>query len=74
MTEEFSSECNSPIGGISALLFLHFTSEDEHLCCRVLNFKLNIIIDTSLRIVAASEVTKVLSMWLTTIFLRATLI
>jgi hypothetical protein len=70
MTKQFSSEGDYEIGGISALLFLHFAGEDEHLCCGVLNFKLNIDRLTSLRMVAASEVTKVLSIWLTTIFFR----
>jgi hypothetical protein len=40
----------------------------------MLNFKLNKKLNTSLRMVAASEVTKVLSIWLTTIFLRAEII
>lgn len=70
MTEKLSSEGDYEIGGISTLLFLHFAGEDEHLCCGMLNFKLNIDRLTSLRMVAASEVTKVLSIWFTTIFFR----
>lgn len=70
MAEELSSESNYEICCISTLLFLHFAGKNEHLCCGVLNFKLDRDGLTSLRMVAASEVTKVLSIWLTTIFFR----
>ena len=74
MTEQLSSESNSEISGISAFIFLHFAGQDQHFGSRVLNFELDYKRNTSLRIVAQSEVTKVLSMWLTTIFLRAKII
>jgi hypothetical protein len=70
MAEQFSSEGDCKVGGIAALLFLHFACEDEHLGGGVLHFELRGKGCTSLRMVAASEVTKVLSMWFTTIFLR----
>jgi hypothetical protein len=73
VTEELSSEGDHKIGGISALIFLHFACEDEHLGSGMLHLKLNRAGNTSFRMVAASEVTKILSMWFTTIFLRAEL-
>jgi len=70
MTEQFSSEGDGKIGGISALLFLHLACKDEHLSGGMLNFELHGKHCTSFKMVAASEVTKVLSMWFTTIFFR----
>ena len=62
MTEQFSSQSDGKVSGISALFFLHLACQHQHLGCWVLHFKLNVMKTTSLRIVAASEVTKVLSM------------
>lgn len=71
VAQQFSCESYSEVCGISALLFLHLAGEDEHLGGGVLHFQLNRTVCTSLRMVAASEVTKVLSIWFTTIFFRA---
>jgi hypothetical protein len=70
VAEELSSQGDSEVSCVSTFLVLHFAGEDEHLSSRVLNLQLNKTGSTYLRIVAASEVTKVLSMWFTTIFLR----
>jgi hypothetical protein len=71
VAQQFSCESHSEVCGVSALLFLHLAGKDEHLGGGVLDFQLNRVVSTSFRMVAASEVTKVLSIWLTTIFFRA---
>lgn len=71
MTEKLSSEGDSEVGSISTFFFLHFTGENQHFGCGMLHLELSGKVGTSLRMVAASEVTKVLSIWFTTIFLRA---
>ena len=71
VAEELSSEGDGEVGGVSALILLHFAGQHQHFGGGVLHFELGGGSGTSLRMVAASEVTKVLSMWLTTIFLRA---
>jgi hypothetical protein len=71
MAKQLSSEGDGEVCGIATFFFLHFTGENKHLGSRMLNFELSGKVSTSLRMVAASEVTKVLSIWFTTIFLRA---
>jgi hypothetical protein len=74
VAQQFPREGYCEIGRVSAFLFLHFAGQYQHLGGGVLHFELHGWGGTSLRMVAASEVTKVLSMWLTTIFLRAEII
>lgn len=73
MTQQFPSKRDGKVRRISALLFLHLACEHQHLGCGVLYFELNGGLVTYFKMVAASEVMKVLSIWLTTIFLRAML-
>ena len=57
VAEELSCQGDHEIGGISALFLLHFAGHDEHFGGGVLDFELGGGRGTSLRMVAASEVT-----------------
>jgi len=57
MAQELPGQSDNKIGGISAFLFLHFACHDQHFGSWMLNFELDRSQNTSLRMVAASEVT-----------------